>query len=270
MKSKKKQPGRKLELHRKKAAPPEKPGPMRLNKYVAHCGIASRRQAAELVKAGKVTVNGEVKREPYYVVQEGDEIAYEGKVIRPEEKQVYILINKPRNTITTVSDEKDRRTVLDILRGKVTERIFPVGRLDRNTTGLLLLTNDGELAQRLAHPSHEVSKVYQVSLDKPLAPVHLEQIRQGLELEDGPAPVDEIVLVPDKNGKVVSVEIHIGRNRIVRRIFESLGYEVKRLDRTHYAGLTKKDLPRGFFRHLTDEEVRRLKYFQGKGPSRKP
>lgn len=255
--------GRKLELHRKKAPPSEKPGPMRLNKYVAHCGIASRRQAAELVKAGKVTVNGEVKREPYYVVQEGDEIAYEGKRIRPEEKRVYILLNKPRNTISTVRDEKGRRTVLDILQKRVPERIFPVGRLDRNTTGLLLLTNDGELAQRLAHPSHEVRKVYQVVLDKPLQAGHLQQIRDGLELEDGPAPVDEIVLLPEKGDREVSVELHIGRNRIVRRIFEALGYEVKRLDRTHYAGLTKKDLPRGFFRHLKEEEVRRLKYFSG-------
>ncbi len=265
---KKKKPNR-LQLRRKSqpnkkkpAFRPEPPGPMRLNKYVAHCGIASRRQAAELVKAGKVTVNGEVKREPYYVVQEGDEIAYEGRVIRPEEKQVYILLNKPKNTISTVSDEKGRRTVLDLLRGKVDERIFPVGRLDRNTTGLLLLTNDGELAQRLAHPSHEVSKVYLVALDKPLRPEHLQQIRNGLELDDGPAPVDEIVLLPDKQGKEVSLEIHIGRNRIVRRLFEHLGYEINRLDRTHYAGLTKKDLPRGFHRHLTEEEVRRLKYFK--------
>jgi 23S rRNA pseudouridine2605 synthase len=170
-------------------------------------------------------------------------------------------MNKPKGFLTTVSDDRGRKTVMELLKGKVEERIFPVGRLDRATTGLLLLTNDGDLAKTLSHPSHKVKKVYHVVLDKPLAKVDLEKIRNGLELEDGLAPVDGVDYVKDTSKNEVGIELHIGRNRIVRRIFEHLGYEVVRLDRVYYAGLTKKDLPRGFFRDLTEKEVIMLKHF---------
>ncbi len=236
---------------------------MRLNKYVAHCGICSRRTAAEYVKQGLVVVNDKVVLEPFYQVQEGDVVKYKDKVIRPETKQVYILLNKPRNTITTLSDEKGRKTVMDLLGGKIKERIFPVGRLDRETTGLLLLTNDGTLAKKLSHPSHKVSKVYHVVLDKSLSKVHFEQIKNGLELEDGPVPVKALHYISEKgSGKnEISIEIQLGRNRIVRRTFEHLGYVVKKLDRTYYGGLTKKDLPRGRWRYLSDREIIMLRHF---------
>ncbi|MCB0546585.1 MAG: rRNA pseudouridine synthase [Phaeodactylibacter sp.] len=234
---------------------------MRLNKYVAHCGICSRRQAADYIKEGLVTVNGEKVTEPGYQVQEGDKIAFRGKLIRPEKKLVYLLLNKPKDYITTSKDERGRRTVLDLVGDKVKERIFPVGRLDRATTGLLLLTNDGELAEKLAHPSHKVQKLYHVVLDKALAAVDLDKIRNGLELEDGQALVDAVDYVQGNKKNEVGIELHIGRNRIVRRIFEHLGYEVVRLDRVYYAGLTKKDLPRGRWRHLTEKEVIMLKHF---------
>ena len=234
---------------------------MRLNKYVAHCGICSRRQAAEYVKEGQVTVNGEKVTEPGYQVQEGDKIAFRGKAIQPEKRLAYVLLNKPKDYITTVKDEKGRRTVLDLLGGKVKERIFPVGRLDRATTGLLLLTNDGELADKLAHPSNKVQKLYHVVLDKALDAADLDKIRDGLELEDGKAIVDAVDYVQGKKKNEVGIELHIGRNRIVRRIFEHLGYEVARLDRVYYAGLTKKDLPRGRWRHLEEKEVIMLKHF---------
>lgn len=234
---------------------------MRLNKYVAHCGVCSRRQAAEYVKEGQVTVNGEKVTEPGYQVQEGDKIAFRGKVIRPEKKLVYLLLNKPKDYITTAKDERGRRTVMDLVGNKVQERIFPVGRLDRATTGLLLLTNDGGLAEKLAHPSHKIKKLYQVVLDKPLAAADLDKIRAGLELEDGKAVVDAVGYVRGAKKNEVGIELHIGRNRIVRRIFEHLGYQVVRLDRVYYAGLTKKDLPRGRWRHLTEQEVIMLKHF---------
>ena len=234
---------------------------MRLNKYIAHCGICSRRQAAELIKEGKVMVNDEVQLAPGYQVQLDDVIKFEGEVVQPEEQKVYVLLNKPKNYITTLKDEKGRKTVMDIIGGKVKERIFPVGRLDRATTGLLLLTNDGELAQKLAHPSNEIKKVYQVELDRPVTKTDLDQIAKGLELEDGSAPVDQVYYLRDKPKSEVGIEIHIGRNRIVRRIFESLDYQVVRLDRVYYAGLTKKNLSRGFFRHLNDQEVIMLKHF---------
>ena len=234
---------------------------MRLNKYVAHCGICSRRKAAEYIKHGLVSVNGEVAEQPYYVVQEGDEITFRGSKIVPERKKVYLLMNKPRKVITSLKDEHGRRTVIDLLAGKVPERVYPVGRLDFMTTGLLILTNDGDLAKKLAHPSFEVKKFYQVTLDKEVSRDHLKQIRAGLTLEDGLAPVDGVDYVRGEDRRVVGIEIHIGRNRIVRRIFESLGYTVERLDRTYYAGLTKKDLSRGWWRHLTPKEVRMLKHF---------
>ena len=234
---------------------------MRLNKYVAHCGVCSRRQAAELIKNGQVTVNGVVVLEPWILVSEMDQVAYKGKIIKPEEKKVYILMNKPKNVITTASDEKARTTVLDIVGKKVKERIYPVGRLDRDTTGLLVLTNDGDLAQKLSHPSHGVKKIYHVVLDKIVTKGHMEAIANGLTLADGVALVDHVAYAEGKPKKEVIIEIHIGRNRIVRRIFESQGYRVIRLDRIYYAGLTKKDLPRSFYRHLTEKEIIMLKHF---------
>ena len=234
---------------------------MRLNKYVAYCGICSRREAAELVKSGQVMVNDKVLDNPAYQYQEGDVVKYKGRIIQPEVRKVYILLNKPRGVITTASDERGRKTVMDIVKPKVKERIFPVGRPDRDTTGLLLLTNDGDLAQKLAHPRHNTKKVYHTFLDKEVPDADLEKIRNTLELEDGPAPVDEVGRVTGHGKQAVALEIHIGRNRIVRRIFEHLGYDVERLDRVYFAGLTKKDLPRGFFRPLTEREVIMLKHF---------
>jgi 23S rRNA pseudouridine2605 synthase len=234
---------------------------MRLNKYIAHCGICSRRKAAEYIKVGLVTVNSKVVNEIGHRVMEGDKVTFRDKIVKPETNKVYLLLNKPKDFVTTVSDEKGRKTVMDIVGKKIKERIYPVGRLDRATLGLLLLTNDGDLAKKLSHPSHGVSKVYQVELDKPVSSEHLNLIRKGLTLEDGPVPVDGINYIQNAPKTNVGIEIHIGRNRIVRRIFEHLGYRVKKLDRTIYAGLTKKDLPRGRFRHLTEKEVIMLKHF---------
>ena len=234
---------------------------MRLNKYIAHCGICARRQAAEHVKNGDAAVNGAVEKNPGYLVQLTDQVTFKGKPIKLEEKRVYILLNKPKNIITTSSDEKGRETVLDIVGKDINERIFPVGRLDRMTTGLLLITNDGDLAKKLSHPSYKVEKFYQATLDKNLSQKHLQQIKDGLELEDGLVQVDNVGFVEGKKNEI-GIELHIGRNRIVRRIFEHLGYEVIKLDRTYYAGLTKKDIPRGRFRHLTKQEVIMLKHFK--------
>ncbi|MEZ5039409.1 MAG: pseudouridine synthase [Saprospiraceae bacterium] len=234
---------------------------MRLNKYVAHCGVASRRQAAELIKEGLVKVNGEVVKEPGYQVQKGDEISCKDQPLRPEIRLVYILMNKPKDVITTLKDEKGRRTVIDLLMGKVKERIFPVGRLDRDTTGLLLLTNDGDLAEKMTHPRYQMKKIYYASLDKDLTKADLEKIGLGVNLEDGLAPVNWVQYLPDQPKTEVGLEIHMGRNRIVRRIFEHLGYEVKKLDRIYLGGLTKKDLKRGWWRHLTEQEIIMLKHF---------
>ncbi len=234
---------------------------MRLNKYVAHCGICSRRKADEFIKKGLVKVNEETVLEPGFKVQPEDVVLFKGKKIKPEEKKVYILLNKPKNTITTLSDERDRKTVMDIIGKKVKERIYPVGRLDRMTVGLLLLTNDGELAKKLSHPSYNIKKIYHVICDKPVDEEDVEKISQGLVLEDGPVPVDAVSYIQDAGKNEIGIEIHIGRNRIVRRIFEHLGYQVVKLDRVYYAGLTKKDLPRGRFRFLTEREIIMLKHF---------
>ncbi len=234
---------------------------MRLNKFIAHCGICSRRKAAEYIQEGLIAVNGNTVKEIGHRVMENDVVTFRGKEVKPETKLIYLLLNKPKDFVTTVSDEKGRKTVMDIISKDIKERIYPVGRLDRATLGLLLLTNDGELAKKLSHPSHNVSKVYHVVLDKPVSPEHLEMIRNGLNLEDGPAPVDGVNYLHNAPKNQVGIEIHIGRNRIVRRIFEHLGYRVEKLDRTIYAGLTKKDLPRGRYRHLTEKEVIMLKHF---------
>ncbi|MBW3128980.1 pseudouridine synthase [Hymenobacter profundi] len=232
---------------------------IRLNRYIANAGVCSRREADALIAAGEIRVNGEVVTEMGYQVQPSDTVQY-GKTNLNREKLVYVLLNKPKDFITTTDDPEGRKTVMDLVSGASKERIFPVGRLDRNTTGLLLFTNDGEVAQKLSHPSNKNKKIYQVELDKPLTEADLRSISEGLELEDGKAEVDDVAVVAG-NAHFVGIELHTGRNRIVRRIFEHLGYEVVTLDRVQYAGLTKKDLPRSKWRFLTEKEVIRLKYF---------
>ncbi len=232
---------------------------IRLNRFIANSGVCSRRKADELIEKGQVTVNGEVIKELGYKVKYSDKVKFDGKLLKPG-KLVYVLLNKPKDFITTLDDPLERRTVVELTSKLTSERIFPVGRLDRNTTGLLLLTNDGDLADKLSHPRNQVKKIYEVELDKSLHAKDFEKIKEGVELEDGPAKVDQISYLDGKSKKFVGVEIHIGRNRIVRRIFESLGYEVVKLDRVVYAGLTKKDLPRGRSRMLTKEELIYLKH----------
>jgi 23S rRNA pseudouridine2605 synthase len=240
------------------------PGTMPLNKFIAHSGIAARREAAEMVKKGLVKVNGEVVMEPGHKVSSSDDIRVNGKKAFIAKNLVYILLNKPKDFITTTDDPQGRKTVVDIIRNATPERVYPVGRLDRNTSGVLLFTNDGELAQKLTHPSNEVKKVYHVTLNKPLEMAHFEAILNGVVLEDGPAKVDVLAWADAKDRTQVGVEIHSGRNRIVRRIFEHMGYDVRNLDRVVFAGLTKKNVDRGKWRFLTEKEVRDLKHF-GKG-----
>jgi 23S rRNA pseudouridine2605 synthase len=246
---------------------PTDPDTTRLNKYVAQAGIASRRKADDYILAGRVKVNGVIVTEMGHRLQPTDIVTVDDKSVNPDPK-IYVLLNKPKDCITTTSDERDRKTVLEIIKGVYTQiksptkpRLFPVGRLDRNTTGVLLITNDGELTQMLTHPSKEIKKIYHVVLDKVLKSDDFDKIRHGVVLEDGIAHVDDIAYIDPKNKKEIGVEIHSGRNRIVRRIFESLGYDVDKLDRVFFGGLTKKDISRGKWRFLSDEEVRRLKYF---------
>ena len=243
---------------------------MPLNKYLAHCGISSRRKAVEFIEQGLVTVNGEVKSEPYYRIQPGDVVVCDGQVATVQERMVYVLLNKPKNVITTTEDDRGRNTVLDIVDPHFPERLFPVGRLDRDTTGLILITNDGDLAQKLSHPSHHVQKQYRVGLRRPLTQADFEHIERGVELEDGLMEVNWIRFSEDHPERdIVELEISSGRNRIVRRLFEHLGYEIFKLDRFYFAGLTKKDLPRGNFRELTQREIIMLKHFTGH-PKGKP
>lgn len=249
-------PGRRKEID--PTAP--KSDKIRLNKFIANSGIASRREADELITMGLISVNGKIISELGYKVNPGDEVRYEEKVLRAE-KPVYILMNKPKGFLTTTDDPQERKTVMHIVGSAVKERIYPVGRLDRNTTGLLLLTNDGDLADRLMHPSFNVKKVYKVELDKPLAKSDFQAILDGVRLEEGKAIVDDLAIVSD-DGRTVGVELHIGWNRVVRRIFENLGYEVIKLDRSVYAGLDKKELGRGQWRFLTKEEIIHLKHFK--------
>jgi 23S rRNA pseudouridine2605 synthase len=235
----------------------------RLNRYISNSGVCSRREADTLIAKGEISVNGKVVKELGFKVRPTDEVKYKGKVLR-KEKPVYVLLNKPKDFITTTSDPQGRKTVMDLVAKATTERIYPVGRLDRNTTGLLLFTNDGEMAKQLSHPSYEVQKIYRVELDKPFSDEDLEKLKTGLELEDGLSKVDNAaILSPD--GFSVGVEIHIGKNRIVRRMFAHLGYEVVRLDRTVYAGLTKETLGRGQWRLLNEREIIRLRFFNKRG-----
>ena len=231
---------------------------MRLNKYLAHAGICSRRKAAEHIKNGLVSVNGQLVIEIGHRVQQGDTVLFQEKEIHPIQEKVYLLLNKPKNVITTLKDENQRRTVIEFIKDKTQARVYPVGRLDRNTTGLLLMTNDGDFAQKLSHPKYKVSKVYKATLDKALQAKDIEKIRNTLQLEDGAAPVVAIEYGPKNN--VIGIEIHIGRNRIVRRIFEYLGYKVVKLDRIRYGQLTKKNLPIGKCRFLTRQEIVILKH----------
>lgn len=237
---------------------------MPLNKFIAHAGICGRREAAELVKKGMVKVNNELVTEPGRKVTSADDVKVNGKKIFLAKNLVYILLNKPKDYITTTDDPQNRKTVLDLINRATKERVYPVGRLDRNTSGVLLLTNDGELAQKLTHPRNEIKKVYAVTLNRPLEKKDFEQILKGVILEDGPASVDVLAYADMKDKTQIGVEIHGGRNRIVRRIFESLKYDVKNLDRVIFAGLTKKNVERGKWRFLTEKEVRDLKHF-GKG-----
>ncbi|MFN4081201.1 MAG: pseudouridine synthase, partial [Saprospiraceae bacterium] len=237
---------------------------MTLNKYLAHCGLASRRKAVDFIREGDVTVNGEKQLEPYYRIQPNDVIAYKGEKVEIQERKVYLLLNKPKNIVTTTSDEFDRATIMDIVDPHYPERLYPVGRLDRETTGLILITNDGDLAQRMTHPSYRIQKQYRVGLDRGINSEDIQRLERGIELEDGPAQVNWIRFAedhPERN--VVELEIVMGRNRIVRRMFESLGYEVRKLDRFYLGGLTKRELPRGSFRELTNREVIMLKHFTG-------
>ena len=233
---------------------------MPLNKYVAHCGICSRRDAVPLIKEGKMRVNDVVILEPGFKVNPNDVVTFAGKKILPEKNLVYILLNKPKDYITTLDDPEGRKTVLDLLRGVTAERIFPVGRLDRNTTGVLLLTNDGDLTQKLSHPSHEVRKIYEVKLDKPLGKLDFERILNGLDLEDGFVRADSLAYTDPKDKSIIGIELHSGRNRIVRRMFESLGYDVRNLDRVMFGNLTKKNVERGKWRYLVEKEIRLLKF----------
>jgi 23S rRNA pseudouridine2605 synthase len=249
-----------LLFDKRKAQKDDKPqtGNIRLNRYIANAGICSRREADDLILAGVVTVNGQAVEEMGYQVKPTDEVRYNGQLLS-REKKVYLLLNKPKDAITTFEDPEGRRTVMQLFGNELGERIYPVGRLDRNTTGVLLFTNDGDVAQRLTHPRYEMTKVYKATLDKNFKGEDLWQLQNGVELEDGFIKPDAIAIPDPKNKNEVGVEIHSGKNRIIHRMFEHLGYKVDKLDRALYAGLTKGKLKRGEWRHLTEKEVNTLK-----------
>lgn len=245
---------------RKRDAEKTDDGLIRLNKFISNSGVCSRREADDLIRMGLITVNGKSITEMGYKVKPGDDVRYEGKKLTAE-SMVYILLNKPKGYITTTDDPQERNTVMQIIAGACKQRVYPVGRLDRNTSGLLLLTNDGDLTDKLTHPSYNVKKIYKVELDKPLTKADFQKVREGVQLEEGKAMIDDLAVVSE-DGKTIGIEIHIGWNRVIRRIFEALGYEVVKLDRSVYAGLDKKDLPRGHWRFLRQEEVIRLKHYK--------
>jgi 23S rRNA pseudouridine2605 synthase len=236
----------------------EEPTEIRLNKYIANSGICSRREADTYIESGSATVNGKVISEMGYKVQLGDEVRFDGSLISPEAKR-YVLLNKPKNFITTMGDELGRDTVMSLIAKASKERIYPVGRLDRQTTGLLLFTNDGDMAKKLTHPKHNIRKLYHASLDKKVSLADLKKIGENFMLEDKMVFVDAISYVDNQPKTEVGIEIHSGRNRIVRKIFEHFGYKVLKLDRVLFSELNKKNLPRGNWRHLTQQEVNNLK-----------
>jgi 23S rRNA pseudouridine2605 synthase len=231
---------------------------IRLNRFIANAGICSRREADTYISAGVVKVNGQVVTALGSKVSPSDEVRFDDRLVTPERK-VYLLLNKPKDVVTTTDDPHAEHTVMDIIKDACDERIYPVGRLDRNTTGVLLITNDGELAKKLTHPSHKVEKVYQVTLDKTVSVNDVQKVAAGIELDDGFIAADAITFVEGKDKDTLGIEIHSGRHRIVRRVFESLGYRVKALDRVSFAGLTKKNIPRGKWRFLSPREVSFLK-----------
>jgi 23S rRNA pseudouridine2605 synthase len=231
---------------------------IRLNKYLSNAGVCSRREADVLIQTGVVSVNGKIVTELGYKIQPSDVVQYDGETINAEKKR-YVLLNKPKGFITTMDDPRGRKTVMTLVSKACRERIYPVGRLDRETTGLLLFTNDGDMAKKLTHPRYQARKLYHVELHKPVSREDLERLLKGVDLEDGKTKVDKAEYVEDKSSREIGVELHSGKNRIVRRLFEALGYNVVKLDRVQFAGLTKKDLPRGMFRHLTEQEVAFLK-----------
>jgi 23S rRNA pseudouridine2605 synthase len=232
---------------------------MRLNRFLANAGLCSRREADEFIQAGVVSVNGHPVTElGTKIIPATDKVLFHDQLVRSE-KRVYILLNKPKDCVTTADDPQARLTVLDLVKNACTERVYPVGRLDRHTTGVLLITNDGDLTSKMTHPKYNQKKIYHVALDRELTAEDMEKLRTGIELEDGEIHVDEIDYIDESNHKEVGVEIHSGRNRIVRRMFDHLGYKVVRLDRVYFAGLTKKNLPRGKWRYLSEMEVNMLK-----------
>ena len=229
-----------------------------MNKYLANAGVCSRREADEFIEKGAVKVNGEVVTELGTKINRADKVEFNDQPVALERK-VYVLLNKPKDCVTTSDDPQGRLTVMDIVRSAASERIYPVGRLDRNTTGVLLLTNDGDLASKLTHPKFVKKKIYHVWLDKDITPEDMTKIADGFELEDGEIHADAISYANEEDRNQVGIEIHSGKNRIVRRIFEHLGYRVTKLDRVYFAGLTKKNLPRGRWRYLTQQEVNMLR-----------
>ncbi|WP_103327767.1 pseudouridine synthase [Bacteroidetes bacterium endosymbiont of Geopemphigus sp.] len=231
---------------------------IRLNQYLAHAGVASRREADELIKTGIVEINGKIVTKLGYRVLSGDRVKFDGRFLYPERK-VYVLLNKPKGFLTTTRDEKNRKTVMDLIANASPYRLYPVGRLDRQTTGVLLLTNDGDLAKKMTHPAHQIKKIYHVVLDRKLQGSDFEKIREGVRLPEGKAKINVISYVQGATKNEIGLELHIGWNRVVRRIFEVLGYEVTKLDRVSFGGLTKKALKRGQWRILTEKEVSFLK-----------
>jgi 23S rRNA pseudouridine2605 synthase len=238
--------------------PKKAEGTMRLNRYIANAGMCSRREADTFIATGCVTINGKIVSEMGYQVKAGDQVSFNGKIISTERK-VYLLLNKPKGYVTTLEDPHAEKTVMELVASACSERIYPVGRLDKSTTGLLLFTNDGDLTKRLTHPKYNRKKIYHVFLDQKVSKAHLQQIVEGITLDDGFVVADSVSYVSDDDKKQVGVEIHSGKNKIVRRIFEHLGYKVVKLDRVYFCGLTKKNLPRGKWRFLTQDEVNLLK-----------
>ena len=234
---------------------------VRLNKYLAMCGVASRRKADELIQQGRVEVNGKTAELGMKVDPKKDIVKVDGKVVKPEEKLVYIVLNKPKDCITTMKDEKGRRTVMDFV--KVKQRVFPVGRLDRNTTGVLILTNDGELAYRLMHPKYKVEKAYKVGIDKPIKPADIEKLKKGIMLDGKMASACDVYILPDSDGKELGITIKEGRYRQIRRMFQKLGYKVRKLHRVSFGGITVSGMRRGEWRYLTEKEIRKLKKLVG-------